>query len=151
MNNDMDTKRTTFAQLFLRVAISISFLSAVADRLGMWGAPGEHGVAWGNWKNFVVYSQAVNSFAGEEGNRALAVIATLLETLLPALLLAGYKIRLAAIASGSLLACFALAMTFSFGIKPSLDYSVWTAAAACFALSTFHRYPFSIDAFVART
>lgn len=141
----MDAKRTTIFQLFLRLAISISFLSAVADRLGAWGAPGTYAVAWGDWKNFVAYSQSVNSFVGVQANHVLAVIATILETLLAVLLLTGYKIRLAAVASGVLLLCFALAMTYSFGIKQSLDYSVWTAAAASFALSTFNSYRYSID------
>lgn len=147
----MDAKRTTAFQLFLRIAISISFLSAVADRLGLWGAPGTHGVAWGSWENFVAYSQAVNSFAGAQANQVLAVIATILEALLAGLLLTGYKIRLAAIASGVLLVCFALAMTYSFGIKQSLDYSIWTAAAASFALSTFNSYRYSIDYLIAKT
>jgi uncharacterized membrane protein YphA (DoxX/SURF4 family) len=147
----MDAKRTTAFQIFLRIAISISFLSAVADRLGMWGDPGTHGVAWGNWKNFVAYSQAVNSFVGSQANHALAMIATILETLLAVLLLTGFKIRLAAIASGILLLCFALAMTYSFGIKQGLDYSVWTAAAASFVLSTFNSYRYSIDYLTLKT
>jgi hypothetical protein len=36
----METKTTTAFQLFLRVALSISFLSAVTDRFGIWGNPG---------------------------------------------------------------------------------------------------------------
>jgi uncharacterized membrane protein YphA (DoxX/SURF4 family) len=140
----MDVKRTTL-QVFLRISISVSFLSAVADRLGLWGAAGEPGVAWGNWENFVAYSQAVNSFAGPQANAILATAATLLEGLLAMLLLIGYKVKFAAVAASILLVCFALAMTFSFGIKPSLNYSVWTAAAACFGLSTFDRCRYSID------
>jgi uncharacterized membrane protein YphA (DoxX/SURF4 family) len=147
----MDAKRTNAVQLFLRIAISVSFLSAVADRLGLWGAPGTQGVSWGNWENFVAYSQAVNSFAGPQLNHGLAVIATILEALLAVLLLTGYKTRLAAIASGILLVGFALAMSYSFGVKPSLDYSVWTAAAASFALSTFNSYRYSIDSLTTRT
>ncbi|WP_223275962.1 hypothetical protein [Algoriphagus aquimarinus] len=44
-------------KLFLRLAISLSFLSAVADRFGMW--PAEISV-WGNWQNFVDYSAVIN-------------------------------------------------------------------------------------------
>jgi uncharacterized membrane protein YphA (DoxX/SURF4 family) len=122
----------------------------VADRLGFWGAAGTHAVAWGNWKNFVAYSQAVNSFANQQINNALAIMATILEGLLPILLLAGYRIRLAAIASGILLFCFASAMTYSLGIKQSLDYSVWTATAASFALSAFKSYHYSIDYLISK-
>jgi uncharacterized membrane protein YphA (DoxX/SURF4 family) len=146
----MDTKRVTTIQIFLRIAISMSFLSAVADRLGMWGAPGTDGVAWGTWENFLTYSQEVNSFVGPGANYALVTTATILETLLAVLLLAGYKIRLAAIASGLLLLCFALAMTYSFGIKTTLDYSVWTAAAASFALGAFSNYHYSFDRLIAK-
>src|SRR5688500_12895910 len=146
----MDTRKTTAIQLFLRIAISASFLSAVADRLGMWGAPGESGVAWGDWENFVDYSQAVNSFASAQVNQVLATIATIAEVLLAVLLLMGYKVRLAAIASGVLLSGFGLAMTYSFGIKASLDYSVWTAAAASFALSAIDRCIYSIDSLRAK-
>ncbi len=44
-------------KLFLRLAISIGFLSAVADRIGMW--PKEVS-AWGNWDNFLSYTQLIN-------------------------------------------------------------------------------------------
>ncbi len=143
----MDARRTTVLQLFLRVALSVSFLSAVADRLGFWGT---QNVAWGNWKNFVAYSQTVNSFANPQTNNILAIIATVLETALPILLLTGYKIKFAAFASGVLLLSFALTMTFSFGIKPSLDYSVWTAAAASFSLSAFNNFRYSIDYLIGK-
>ncbi len=141
----MDARRTTVFQLFLRITLSVSFLSAVADRLGFWGPPGTATVSWGNWEKFAAYSRAVNSFAGPQTSQVLAVTATVLETLLPVLLLTGYKTKWAAIASGILLLSFALAMTYSFGIKPSLDYSVWTASAGAFALSAFPDYRYSID------
>ncbi len=138
------------AQLFLRVALSASFLSAVADRWGIWGKPGDAHVAWGNWANFLVYNHSVNSYAGPQLNQLLAVIATSLELLLALLLLAGYKTRFTAAATGTLLLCFALAMTYSFGIKPSLDYSVWTGAAAAFLLSGTGRYRYSVDELLRR-
>jgi len=37
------------AGLILRIVLGITMLSAVADRFGLWGAPGDPGVAWGNW------------------------------------------------------------------------------------------------------
>ncbi|MCD2421728.1 DoxX family membrane protein [Niabella pedocola] len=141
----MGTRVTTCTQLFLRLAISGAFLSAVADRFGLWGKPGSPRVVWGNWENFLSYSNAVNSFAGPQLNSLLAITATGLEILLPLLLITGYKIRWASIATGVLLCCFAAAMTYSFGIKPSLDYSVWTGAAAAFLLGNFSRYGYSID------
>jgi hypothetical protein len=44
-------------KLFLRLAISLSFLSAVADRFGMWSIEIS---AWGNWNNFVAYTNNIN-------------------------------------------------------------------------------------------
>lgn len=143
----MKTKGSTILQLLLRLALSASFLSAVADRFGFWAA--NHS-SWGNWNNFLAYSQSVNSFAGPQLNDLLAIVATFLEVLLAFLLLTGYKIKLAATASAALLLSFALAMTYSFGIKPSLDYSVWTASAATYALSLLNHYPYSIDNLIAK-
>lgn len=145
----MNLLTTRFSQLFLRIVLSIAFLSAVADRFGIWGNTGAPSVVWGNWQNFVNYSNSVNSFVSPQIGGILAIIATTLEILIPVLLIIGYKTKLAAIASGFLLSAFALAMTISFGIKPSFDYSVWTGAAASFLLSTMAVYEFSIDNFIA--
>jgi uncharacterized membrane protein YphA (DoxX/SURF4 family) len=141
----METRRTTLIQLFLRLSISLCYLSAVADRFGLWGPAGTKGVSWGNWENFVAYSHTLNAFAGPLMNKLLAIIATILEIILPALLLVGYQIRRASVASGVLLSTFALAMTFGLGAKAPLDYSVWTAAAASFALGIWPKYRYSID------
>jgi thiosulfate dehydrogenase (quinone) large subunit len=37
---------TACSTVFLRIALAISFLSAVADRFGLWGAYGQPNVAW---------------------------------------------------------------------------------------------------------
>ena len=141
----MESKTSGIAQLFLRIALSLSFLSAVADRFGLWGQPGDAGVAWGNWENFINYSNTLNSFLPEPIAYFAGVVATVAEILFGILLLIGYKIRLTALLSGILLCCFALTMTFAFGPKSPFDYSVWTAAAAAFLLSTIIYYPYSID------
>lgn len=141
----MESKAQTFAQLFLRIALSASFLSAVADRFGMWGQPGTPFVAWGNWENFLKYSNSVNSFVPVSLGEPLAIVATVFEMILPAFLLAGYKTRMAALGSGLLLAGFGLAMATSSSIKSPLDYSVFTAAAAAFLLAGINRYAFSLD------
>jgi uncharacterized membrane protein YphA (DoxX/SURF4 family) len=145
--HNRDTRRITTLQLFLRIALSASFLSAVADRFGFWSAANS---SWGDWEHFVAYSQTVNSFAGPQTNNILAIVSTALEILLPIFLLTGYKTKFAAIASGIMLLSFALAMTYSLGIKSSLDYSVWTAAAASFALSTISNYRYSIDYLISK-
>ncbi len=44
-------------KLLLRLAISLGFLSAVADRFRIWSI--EISV-WGNWGNFLNYTQLIN-------------------------------------------------------------------------------------------
>jgi len=51
------------AHWFLRLALAAGFLSAVADRFGMWGPPGAPNVAWGTWQPFVEYVAKLNWFA----------------------------------------------------------------------------------------
>lgn len=133
----MASKTQLRAQLILRLAIAFSFLSAVADRFGFWGEPGTDGVAWGNWQNFLAYSNSVNSFLPSRIGNVLATAATALEVILALLLLIGYQLKLTAITSACLLTGFGIAMTISFGFEPALSYSVWTAAAASFLLSTY--------------
>ena len=47
-----------FSSMFLRLALGLSFLSAVADRFGWWGAFGQLNVAWGNFARFVEYTSS---------------------------------------------------------------------------------------------
>ena len=38
------------------MALAFSFLSAVADRFGLWGQFGVGGVAWGDFERFTAYT-----------------------------------------------------------------------------------------------
>ncbi len=42
------TGLATFSSVLLRLALGISFVSAVADRFGLWGVYGQPNVSWGN-------------------------------------------------------------------------------------------------------
>ena len=44
-----DSKFAGYASLLLRIGLGVGFLSAVADRLGLWGAFGQPNVEWGNF------------------------------------------------------------------------------------------------------
>ena len=129
-------KATRAAALALRLALAAGFLSAVADRLGLWGKPGSPGVAWGNWSNFISYTAKLNWFLPHQLIQPVGMLATLLETILAVGLLAGFWLRHFALASCGLLLLFALSMTAAIGIKPPLDYSVYTAAAGAALLGT---------------
>ena len=131
--------------LFLRLTLAASFLSAVADRCGLWGPSGKSSVAWGNFANFEAYTALLNWFVPHAWIPLLAWIDTLLEVLFGILLFLGIATRLTALASGALLLLFALAMTFSTGVESALSYSVFTASAGAFLLGFSGPYCCSID------
>ncbi|UMQ41366.1 DoxX family protein [Chryseobacterium sp. Y16C] len=130
-----------FPQLFLRVAIAVTMLSAVADRLGFWGKNS----SWGNWENFEKYTQQLTYFLPTSLGTVSAYAATFLEILFPLLLVLGFKTKLAAYGAGFLLLIFAISMTIALGVKAPLDYSVWIGSAASFLLAVQERYSFTID------
>ena len=132
--------------LYLRIAIAVAYLWEVADRLGLLGHHGQPHVGWGDWAHFVAYTRQVVSFVPMAWVPSLAVIATLGEGIFGLLLLLGLFTKYAAIGSGILSLCFALAMAISFGIDSPLGYSVFTLSAASFLLSTLPYYAYSIDA-----
>lgn len=116
--------------LYARLAIATGFLSAVADRFGLWGPAGSAKVAWGNWKNFVAYTAVLNFFLPRWSAPILAVVVTIAETTLGILLILGLWQGVTAAVSAALLCLFALAMSVALGVKAPLDYSVFSAAAA---------------------
>jgi putative oxidoreductase len=119
-----------------RVALAAGFLSAVADRFGLWGPPGAPHVAWGDWAHFVAQTATLNWFAPRAAVPIIAAVATLAEAGLAVLLLVGFRLRETALAAGGLLLLFALAMTAALGPKAPLDYSVFAASAAAFLLAS---------------
>ena len=48
------------SSVFLRCALGLGFLSAVADRFGLWGAFGQPNVEWGNFSRFLEYTHSLN-------------------------------------------------------------------------------------------
>ena len=134
----------SLAVLYARLALGAAFLSAVADRFGMWGAAG----GWGNFATFTAYTARVNSFMPAATIPFLAWAATIAEiTLGVALLISGLLgivsarpaewMRWVALASASLLALFGTAMALSLGIKRPLDYSVFSASACALLLAVY--------------
>jgi uncharacterized membrane protein YphA (DoxX/SURF4 family) len=122
------------ARTALRVALGTAFLSAVADRFGLWGPPGAAHVAWGDWSHFVAYAARLNWFLPRVLISPVAWIATIAEIVLGAALLIGIRGRLVAWASAALLTLFGCAMAVALGIKAPLDFSVFTAAAGALLL-----------------
>ena len=119
---------------FVRVALSAAFLSAVADRFGLWGPPGTEGVAWGSIEQYESYVGLLNWFVPAALFSPLGWVATMSEVLIAIGLLVGWQLRWFALAAGVLLALFATSMVLALGLKPPLDYSVFSAASAAFLL-----------------
>ena len=136
---------TKYCIVFLRIALGIAFLSAVADRFGYWGQPGEASVAWGNFDNFLDYVAVLNPYLPDSLIPAVGWGATIAEIALGAALILGYRLRPAALMSGILLLIFAVSMVINTGLKSPLDYSVFTASAAAFFLYVHAKDSFSLD------
>ncbi len=141
----------TFSSVFLRLALGVSFLSAVADRFGLWGTYGQPNVAWGDYARFLTYTAELNWFLPAAMIPTLAIIATVAETLFGLLLVLGWKTRITALLSGALLIAFALTMTVALGVKAPFNASVFSAAGGALALATFTRFPFSLDELLRRS
>ena len=139
-----------FSSVFLRLALGISFLSAGADRFGLWGAYGQPNVAWGNYARFVAYTARLNWFLPASMIPALAAISTAAEILFGLLLVLGWKTRITALLSGILLAIFAVAMTMALGAEAPLSLSVFSAAAGALLLATCADFPYSLDELLRR-
>jgi len=134
-------------QLLLRIALGTGFLVAVSDRLGLLGqmGPENKNVEWGNWQNFINYTETLMPFLDRQAVSIMGGIATTAEAILGILLIVGYKTRLAAIGSCVLTLVFALFMTVFLGIQRPISFSVFTFCTASLLLATLPAYKWSID------
>jgi uncharacterized membrane protein YphA (DoxX/SURF4 family) len=142
---------TEIARLFARLALGASFLSAVADRFGLWGPHGAKNVSWGDFAHFVEYTGAVTSLLPSSLSVSFAWAATVAEILFGILLIAGFKIRMASVLSGLLLLLFAIGMVTGLGVKAPFDYSVFSAAAAALLLAFSEPDRFTLDNLLSRS
>jgi len=141
----MSFKWGRYSSVLLRIALAVGFLSAVADRFGLWGPFGEPNVDWGNFSRFLEYTHSINSFAPAELIPALGIFATAAEIILGLLLLVGWHTRASALLSALLLLTFGVAMTLGLGVKAPLNYSVFTGAGGSLLLANCQTFPFSLD------
>lgn len=120
--------------VYLRLALGTAFLSAVADRFGLWGAFGHGHVAWGDFSHFMGYTAKLSWFLPKAAIPLVAWAATVAEGAAGAMLIGGIAVRPAALTASLLLTLFALAMAVASGIKTPLDYSVFSAAGGAWLL-----------------
>ena len=146
----MSLRWASFSSAFLRYALGLGFLSAVADRFGLWGPFGTPNVSWGNFSRFLEYTHTINWYAPAGMIPALGIIATAAEILFGLLLLVGWHTRATAVLSGLLLLVFAVSMALGLGVKAPLNYTVFTGAGGAFLLATCERFPLSVDELLFR-
>ncbi|HKV78790.1 MAG TPA: DoxX family protein [Candidatus Sulfotelmatobacter sp.] len=94
--------------VYARIALGAAFLSAVADRFGLWGKYG----GWGNFANFEKYTAQVNSFIPASMIPFLAWVATVAELAFGIALILGIWTRWVARGAAALLFLFGTAMAF---------------------------------------
>jgi uncharacterized membrane protein YphA (DoxX/SURF4 family) len=133
------------ASVFLRLALGGGFLSAVADRFGLWGPAGAKNVGWGDFAHFTQYTGQLNPWAPAALIPTLAWVSTGAELVLGVALILGLFTRWAALLSGILLLLYAGGMSLGTGLKSALAASVPAAAAAAFALVVLGAGPWSVD------
>lgn len=139
-----------FSSVILRYGLGFGFLSAVADRLGLWGPFGQPNVEWGDFSRFLEYTQTLNWWVPAGMIPLMGVIATVAETAFGVLLIVGWRTRETALLSALLLLTFAGAMTLSLGIKAPLNYAVFTGVGGALLLSSCKRFPFTVDQLLLR-
>jgi uncharacterized membrane protein YphA (DoxX/SURF4 family) len=137
-------------QLLLRLAIGLTFLTPVLDRLGLLGRAGTGNIEWGNWKNFIDYTATLMPFFDKSMVNIMGLIATILEATIAVALIIGFKTKYAALGSCILTLTFIVFMATSVGIQKPINFGVFTASAASLLLSKIQYYPWSIDNFLKR-
>lgn len=128
----MNITEYKITEWFLRIALSIGLLSAVADRFGIWS---KELSVWGDWESFIAYTQKLNPWVPSQLINIVGGLATFLEIVFAVALLTNFKTSLIAKGTGFLLLIFGLSMAFFLNIKAPLDYSVFMGSASAFALS----------------
>jgi uncharacterized membrane protein YphA (DoxX/SURF4 family) len=146
----MSLRWASFSSAFLRYALGLGFLSAVADRFGLWGPFGTPNVSWGNFSRFLEYTHTINWYAPAGMIPALGIIATAAEILFGLLLIVGWHTRATAVLSGLLLLVFGVSMAVGLGVKAPLNYTVFTGAGGAFLLATCERFSWSVDELLFR-
>jgi uncharacterized membrane protein YphA (DoxX/SURF4 family) len=139
------SRTAAWLTLYARLALGVSFLAAVTDRLGLWGPHGTANVAWGEMQRFQTYTGLLNPWFPESVLPGLSWLVTVAEGILGVALIVGVQLRWVALLSGALLLAFAIGMTAGTGVKSALNASVLSASACAFLLWQREPDPLTLD------
>lgn len=106
------------------VMLGLDFAGAVADRFGVFGRPGDPGVSWGSWPDFVDYTARLLPGFGHPVVVLAATAATAVEAILAVLLLCGWQRRWVAKAAAGLLTVYLVALGLSLGADEVARYAM---------------------------
>ncbi|MBO9732566.1 MAG: hypothetical protein J7623_28240 [Chitinophaga sp.] len=134
-----------FPQLILRLALGLGFILPVMDRLGMLGAPGAEGVAWGDWPHFIAYTETILPFLNKPLVNVAGALASTAEAIFGICLIIGFKTKQAAFGSGVLTLIFGICMALFLNIQAPFKYPVFVFVGAGFVLSGVSRFKWSVD------
>jgi uncharacterized membrane protein YphA (DoxX/SURF4 family) len=145
--SNSESRSVAYLTIYGRAALAAAFLSAVTDRLGVWGPNGTPNVAWGDMSHFLAYTVRLNPWFPASVIPTVGVVVTIIETTLGLALLLGFHTREAATLSGCLIFLFGVGMTAGTGFKSALNASVFAASAGGFLLARAPHFPMSVDGF----
>lgn len=111
----------------------------MADRFGLWGAPGTGDVYWGNFRFFTEYVAVLAPYLPDALLTPTAWAVTIAEIVVSVALLSGIALRWAALVSAAMLTVFGVSMFVFDGFQTPLSASVFTAAAAALLLAAVSR------------
>ena len=114
--------------------MSEAFLSAIADRFGLYGKYGALGVSW-DWTHSLQFVAYLNWFIPKALIPTLGAVETIIEFGLAVALLVGVCQRIVAWSSAVLLMSFAVTRTIALGVKVPLGIQHGSAACCAFILS----------------
>lgn len=129
------------ARFLLRLSLGAGLLSAVADRLGIWGSLGNPSVAWGTFSNFLSYTHQLCPWCPQVLLAPLGWSVTLAEALFGLLLILGVWLKPVAYCCSALTLVFAISMTAVLGIHAPLNYSVFVFSFAAALLGIVQQEP----------
>lgn len=136
------------AQLLLRFSLGIGFLLPVMDRLGYFGGPGSPNVFWGDWTNFVSYTNLLTPYLNLQMASYAAFIATVSEVVFGILLMIGYKTRLVAYGSFILTLIFGLSMMFFLHFRAPFNSAVFVVSFSSLLLASSTTFRWSVDDYI---
>ena len=138
------TRWDSFSSVFLRYALALSFLSAVADRFGLWGSFGQPNVTWGSFSRFLEYTHRLNWYLPAGMILPLGVITTGAE-LLFGLLLVGWHTRITALLSGPSPDVVRAGNDARIRSRGAPECFRFRATGGALLLAHSEKFPFSVD------